>query len=120
MMIRRGDIVLILALAALDAAAFLHVYGEGPGASARIYGPQGEVAQVSLDHDHQVHVAGALGESVVEVGGGRVRFLRSPCRRKLCLHGGWVDQAGARLACLPNRVAIRVEAAVHAFDSLNY
>lgn len=119
-MIRPGDVALILALAVLDAAAFVLVYHGDPGTDVHIYGPEGEVASVALHQERQVQVTGTLGVSVIEVGGGRVRFLHSPCRRKLCLHGGWVDQAGARLACLPNRVAVRVEAAARSFDSLNY
>lgn len=115
-----GDLALILVLAALNAAAFAHLYGAAPGADARIYGPRGEVAAVRLDSARQIQVAGALGTSVIEVGAGRARFLYSPCRRKLCLHGGWVGRAGARLACLPNRVALRVESGAPAFDSINY
>lgn len=120
-MIKRGDVALIMVLAMLDAVAFVRVYhGGDPGADARIYGPEGEVASVALHQERQVQVTGTLGTSVIEVGGGRVRFLHSPCRRKLCLHSGWADRAGAHLACLPNRVAVRVEAAARSFDSFNY
>jgi len=53
-------------------------------------------------------VRGDLGIGVFEIENGRVRMVSSPCRDKICIHRGRIDQAGETIICLPNRVAIRV------------
>ena len=114
---KKGDLVLILVLAGLHGAALFT--GGGAARNAHILSPQGEQL-LSLQQPRQLRVAGALGDTVLEVRDGKVRFLESPCRRKYCIHGGWIGRAGARLVCLPNKVAVLAGAAASGFDSLNY
>ncbi len=55
-----------------------------------------------------VRVGGPLGETVVEVAPDGVRVASSPCPLQLCVRQGWVRRPGGVVACLPNRVAVRV------------
>ncbi|MFP4509354.1 MAG: NusG domain II-containing protein [Spirochaetaceae bacterium] len=63
----------------------------------------------NLNEDRVFTVSGPIGETEVEIAGGRVRVPDSPCRDKICVSVGWVSNPGEWIACLPNRVFVRVE-----------
>ena len=63
-----------------------------------------------LEEDRTLEFEGPLHEhTVVEIKDGQARFVSSPCRDKICIAAGWLDQSGQWTACLPNRVFVRVE-----------
>lgn len=77
--------------------------------------------QVDLQHPQQVTVQGRLGESLIEVKDGRIRFLTSPCHNKFCIHAGWLAKNGDFVACLPNQVSIELHNLKSTqFDSVVY
>lgn len=76
--------------------------------------------QISLHLDRTVTVAGKLGDSVLEVRDGRIRFLSSPCPNQICVHAGWLANAGDVAACLPNQVSLQVLGNQGFFDSINF
>ncbi len=63
---------------------------------------------LELGRDGVREVVGPLGKTSLEVRGGRVRVLASPCPRQACRHGGWVGEAGQLLVCVPNEVVVRL------------
>ncbi len=63
----------------------------------------------NLSEDRVFTVSGPIGETEIEIAGGMVRVPDSPCRDKICVSVGWVSNAGEWIACLPNRVFVRVE-----------
>lgn len=63
----------------------------------------------NLNEDRVFTVSGPIGETEIEIAGGMVRVPDSPCRDKICVSVGWVSNAGEWIACLPNRVFVRVE-----------
>lgn len=65
-------------------------------------------ASLDLSRDAVTEVAGSLGPARIEVRGGRVRVLGSPCPRQHCRHGGWIGSPGEVLVCVPNQVVIRL------------
>lgn len=62
-----------------------------------------------LDQDQQFELAGPLGPTRVEIADRAVRVLSSPCPNKICIGLGWARHAGDLLACVPNRLVIRIE-----------
>ena len=44
-----------------------------------------------------INVASELGDSVIEVHDGKVRFLHSPCLGKICILSGWHHKYGFRV-----------------------
>lgn len=76
--------------------------------------------QISLHLDRTVTAAGKLGDSVLEVRDGRIRFLSSPCPNQICVHAGWLANAGDVAACLPNQVSLQVLGNQGFFDSINF
>jgi len=45
----------------------------------------------------------------VEIRGGTVRVIDSPCPDKICIAAGAISRTGQFIACLPNRVSIALE-----------
>lgn len=82
--------------------------GGGAGGSARIRGEGGYDQVVRLDEDARYEVPGPLGASLVEVRGGAVRMISSPCPGHICERMGPADAAGETIVCVPNGVAVTV------------
>jgi len=61
-----------------------------------------------LNVDRQERVPGPLGDTVVIIKGGRAFVDDSPCPDKLCVHMPAISRPGQWIACLPNRVFVRV------------
>lgn len=90
------------------------------GALVKIKYDQQLVKTVSLNDTQEIHVNGALGETVIEIKNQQVRFLSSPCSSKVCVLHGWMHQAGDVMACLPNRVIVEVLGTNKKFDAISF
>jgi hypothetical protein len=97
-------------LAVIVVVAFsVYAYGESEqGSVARIETQEAEFVY-ALQENQEFDLAGPLGDTHVEIEDGRIRVTESPCREKICIAAGWASSAGEWIACLPNRVFIRVE-----------
>jgi len=75
---------------------------------------------IELFQDQIINVPGVLGDSVLEVKEGRIHFIDSPCRQKICIHQGWLKRGGANATCLPNRVSVTILSDNPEFDTINF
>ncbi len=80
------------------------------GSQIRIQGSDRDYIY-ELSSNREILIPGPLGDTEVEIREGHVRVVASPCRDDICVAAGWVSQSGQWIACLPNRVFIRVERA---------
>ena len=64
-------------------------------------------------------VSGPLGTTRIEIRGGQVRVLSSPCPLKLCQRAGWIGSAGEMIVCLPNEVVVRMPGRRRNVDALS-
>jgi hypothetical protein len=94
-----GVFAATLALTAAGGAGEAVVVVEAPGRSWAY--PLS--AEVELD------VPGPLGSTHVSIHGGAAAVTDSPCTNKICIAMGHVAHTGAWIACLPNRVFVRIE-----------
>lgn len=109
-LLRPADVVLWLAASA--ALFYLVASFWLPAAQAqqfRVLVNNQEVEAGPLGENQQLTISGSLGDSVLEVRDGKVRFVSSPCRNQVCVHQGWASHSGELLACLPNRIAVVLE-----------
>ncbi|GAB4263092.1 MAG: hypothetical protein Kow0092_13790 [Deferrisomatales bacterium] len=95
-------------LAANGVAAWTGASGRGPAAGAEVIAPSGARTVAFGALPRSVRVQGPLGTTVVEVGADGVRVTSSPCPLQLCVGSGTARRPGQVIACLPNRVAVRV------------
>lgn len=87
---------------------FLYSGGQSQGAYGVIESQGNAGRRLDLSSDQEVSVSGPLGETVVEVKDGRIRVKRSPCPHQVCVKMGFKGTDGDVVACVPNRVVVRV------------
>lgn len=73
-----------------------------------ISGETGEWIE-SLDKDQELQIPGPLGTTFVHIENHSVRIEDSPCDNKLCIAMGAISQANQWVACLPNKVFVKIE-----------
>lgn len=99
--------ILLLAGAAVFVSA-MGVYGGGGKPSVVVSAGEHEWIY-PLDGERSLDVAGPLGTTVVAVADGAARILSSPCPNQTCVASGARALPGQWLACLPNKVFVRIE-----------
>jgi hypothetical protein len=78
------------------------------------------VAKIDLNSSRSnrlINISGHLGTSIVEVKPGAIRMKFSPCPDKYCMETGWIDQPGQIIACIPNRIIIKISPDKNSVDS---
>ena len=106
-------VVVAVAVLVIGAFSYFALEQGGPAQSVEIRSDQGEFVY-PLDQDRELRVAGPLGDSVIVIEDGSVRFTESPCRDKICIAAGHLTHSGDWTACLPNRVFVSVSGAADA------
>jgi hypothetical protein len=78
------------------------------------------IGTYDLNQTRELHIKGPIGESIIIINQGKVRFKQSPCHNQYCVHQGWLSHAGEVAICLPNQVSLQLLGAKNTYDSLNY
>ncbi len=117
--LRRGDILLAAGLCAVVVLLFGgRALWTKPGTQAVLTTPAGE-RTLDLSADASFSVEGKGGIAVViRVENGAVRFESSGCPDQICVHSGWLRDAGDAAACLPAGVALRVAGGEQPVDAV--
>ncbi len=68
----------------------------------------GGKALYPLSEDREIAARGPLGITTVCIQHGGVRVEDSPCTNKVCIAMGTIRSTGQFVACLPNRVFVRI------------
>ncbi len=117
----RGDMIVIAGALLLLPMLYLHYWGNAShGEQIVIRAAHQDAQYYSLYDDQQIHIAGPLGDSIIEIKDAQVRFIHSPCEGKQCIHTGWLNQDGQIAACLPNGVTVQVIGRDARFDAVNF
>lgn len=103
------DIPAIVLAAALAAAAGAAAHSGGASSSRVTIRGADKTWTFPLDAEELARIPGPLGETVVEIRGGRASILASPCGEQTCVAAGALCKNGQWAACLPNRVFLLVE-----------
>lgn len=119
-MTRADWIVLVLTVAMLPVVYILGWHADTPASFIRVTDALQHTNTIRLDHDQIIHVHGKLGDSVLQIKDGKIRFIQSPCTTKFCIHSGWLKYNGDVMACLPNGVYIQVTGSETKFDSISF
>lgn len=118
--VRAGD-WLVLALSLVVIVFMFNIFWvSAPAAKVQIRVGEHILGTYSLNQSRDIHVHGALGESVIRIHQGEARFLKSPCTGQYCVHQGWLKKAGQVALCLPNQISLELLGVNSPYDSLNY
>ncbi|MBP7095074.1 MAG: NusG domain II-containing protein [Spirochaetia bacterium] len=103
---------LALVAAAILATAFGAVSALGARGTPRVIVSDGDSEWIyPLDVDRSLSVEGPLGVTLVVIEGGHVHVHESPCGNQTCVAAGEIERPGQWVACLPNKVFVRVDGA---------
>ena len=102
------DFLVFLVAAAVIAAFSQLAFGRGGAPTVVEIRSDQDDRVYSLTEDRTIAVAGPLGDTILEIRDGSVRFVESPCRDKICIAAGFLGETGQWAACLPNRVFMTV------------
>lgn len=117
-MLTISDKLLIASLAILTLFSYSIASSGKQGKEIRIEVNGKVVSTYALDKDCVHEIKGVLGTSRIAVKDGRASFLSSPCKNKVCTHQGEAGKSGQMVACLPNRVVVRVIGGDNDYDAL--
>lgn len=118
---RWGDGLLVIVLVAAVVGSFrLFWQADGAGEWALIRQNGQVFAELDLHSRRQVSVDGPLGQTLIEIGGGRARVLSDPGPRQYCVRQGWLSRNGEVAICAPNQVSLQITGRTKAYDSLAY
>lgn len=84
------------------------LFGRQPGARLLVDSEGQTVFSAPLSDARQFTIDGPLGATRLQVANGGVRVLSSPCPQKICIGLGEARRAGDLLACVPNRIVVRI------------
>jgi hypothetical protein len=107
--VRAPDLFIAALGMALIVFFSFRVYAPGGAAARLVVEGDGRRWDFPLDAVETLSVSGPLGDTVVELRGRRARVISSPCPNQNCLAAGAIHRHGQWIACLPNRVMVRVE-----------
>lgn len=105
----RFDRYLVLIIALLVGVTFMLPFGKEPGERIVVEADNRTVFTAPLDDARRFDIEGPLGITQMEIGHGAVWVLNSPCPQKICIGLGKAHRAGDLLACVPNRIVVRIE-----------
>lgn len=91
------------------AFSFLLPLSQGSGARVVVSSGDKIVFIAPLDQPRTVSLEGPLGFTELDIHDGKVKVLSSPCPNKTCIRMGEARHAGDLIACVPNRLIIRIE-----------
>jgi len=75
--------------------------------------------KINLHETKKLNIEGAIGESIIEISQGRIRFVASPCHNQQCVHTGWLSHGREIAVCLPNKITIQMQD-YDEFDAIVY
>lgn len=110
-----GDKILIALLILLNGFLFVRMgsWGGAQGDWVVIDLDRKEIAWLPLSGERVIPVKGRLGITEVVIHNGRVRIRHSPCKNKICIKSGPIQYADRLVACIPNRVVVRIAGKPH-------
>lgn len=78
------------------------------------------IGTYDVNQDRELHLHGPIGDSLISIKQGKVRFKQAPCTSQYCVHQGWLSKAGQVAICLPNQISLQLIGKEQPYDSLNY
>lgn len=104
-----GDWLVVLSLMAASLAGIVWV-ATAPEGRRVVVTSAGEVCfSAPLDQPQSVDLDGPLGQTRLVIDDQGARISDSPCPRKICISMGSASRTGDLLACVPNRILVRID-----------
>jgi hypothetical protein len=127
-MLKKADLLLTVALLVMAGIFFAgeHLLKNGSAAGAKIarITHNGKIIRIIDLNRLQRPVRISIDQGikiVIQAERGRIRFLKSGCRDKICVKAGWLSKRGDKAVCLPSRTVIMIGGdQLRPMDSISY
>jgi len=106
--VKLGDIALLGLFLSAAVLSVLLIWRGTDGGSILCIAESGEL-RLNIDDDGEHNLYGPLGITVLELKEGEVRVKSSPCPDKQCVRMGKLGPLNPAIACVPNKIIIRLE-----------
>jgi hypothetical protein len=104
-----GDWLVILTLLGISIAGIVWLAAAPQGTRVVVTSGDQTCFVAELDQSHSVDLDGPLGKTHLVIDATGAHVTSSPCPRKVCISMGPVKHSGDLLACVPNRIMVRIE-----------
>lgn len=115
-----GDWATIISCAIIIIYMFQTLWSHEQAAKVQIRIGDKIHAVYDLNQQRDIMLHGTIGDAVIHIGQGKVRFAKSPCHNQYCVHQGWLTHSGQVAVCLPNQISLELIGEQKPYDSLNY
>ncbi len=115
-----GDWLVIIASVVAIIFMFLQFWSFEQASKLKIRQGNQIISTYDLNQTRDLRIHGAVGDSLISISQGKVRFKQSPCNNQYCVHQGWLNRAGQVAICIPNQISLQLIGAKSSYDSLNY
>jgi hypothetical protein len=115
-----GDWLVIIASVVAVIFMFQQFWSNEQASKLKIRQGNQFIGTYDLNQTRELKIHGALGDSLISIQAGKVRFRQSPCNNQYCVHQGWLSRAGQVAICIPNQISLQLMGAKSSYDSLNY
>ena len=120
MTITKGDKILIAIVLAVNLLSIPFIFAvQKEGVDVIVEADNKLIGKYSLKKNQLISTVGPLGITEIEIKDGQARITQSPCLHKVCIKMGWIRYSGKIVACVPNKVVVRVEGEnLHGMDAV--
>lgn len=110
MKIRKADIVLVLVLLLVAAAAGIFMLAvRDTGGEAVVLRDGQEVLRLPLSEDAEEVITEGEDSNTVVIRDGTASVTQANCPDKVCVHTGEIRYEGQTIVCLPHKLVVKIE-----------
>ncbi|MBQ3389862.1 MAG: NusG domain II-containing protein [Firmicutes bacterium] len=110
MKLKKADIVLVLALLLVAAAAGIFMLAaRDAGAEAVVVQNGKEILRMPLNEDTEEVITRGEDSNTVVIKDGTARVTEANCPDKVCVHTGEIRYEGQTIVCLPHKLVVKIE-----------
>ena len=111
------DYLAVFFILIMGISGILYSVSAPAGKSVLITTPEGEY-RYSLEKDNIIKLHSLSGPFWVEIKSGKVRVIETACPHQICKQRGWAYRSGDSIACVPNRILIKIESGEREVDGI--
>jgi hypothetical protein len=125
-LLKKGDLILIAGVAIIAGLMFVwNTYSPvlGSGHLIAEVRQDGRLLQkIDLNEvsDPEYIYIDSEVQQVILAEKGRIRFMESDCRDKICVKAGWLTKTGAKAVCMPAKTIIKINGESKQTDSIAF
>lgn len=109
-MIRKGDIILLVALLFVGGLFWYFLAPDDNTDDAKVVITMDKevYGEYPLDEDKKIQVRENGHKNIIEIKDGKVHMIDSDCHNQDCVHQGTISRKNESIVCLPNKVVVSI------------